>query len=83
MIDLYTWITPNGRKISIALEEMGLAYNVHAIELGKGEQRECQCCGRRMLRVRRKGWYWVCRACGNVLSERLEKLVESLGIELC
>ncbi len=40
MIDLYTWITPNGRKVSIALEEMGLPYEVHSIELGKGQQRD-------------------------------------------
>ncbi len=38
MIDLYTWSTPNGRKISIALEEMGLAYAVHSIDIGKDEQ---------------------------------------------
>ncbi len=38
MIDLYTWSTPNGRKISIALEEMGLAYEVHAVDIGKNEQ---------------------------------------------
>jgi GST-like protein len=38
MIDLYTWTTPNGRKISIALEELGLAYEVHAIDIGKGQQ---------------------------------------------
>ena len=38
MIDLYTWTTPNGRKISIALEEMGVAYNVHPINIGKDEQ---------------------------------------------
>jgi len=38
MIDLYTWSTPNGRKISIALEEMSLAYNVHTINIGKDEQ---------------------------------------------
>lgn len=38
MIDLYTWTTPNGRKISIALEEMGLAYTVHPIDIGKDEQ---------------------------------------------
>ena len=30
MIDLYTWTTPNGRKASIALEELGLPYTVHA-----------------------------------------------------
>ncbi len=40
MIDLYTWSTPNGRKISIALEEMGLAYEVHAVDIGKNEQFE-------------------------------------------
>ena len=38
MIDLYTWSTPNGRKISIALEEMGLAYAVHPVNIGKDEQ---------------------------------------------
>lgn len=38
MIDLYTWSTPNGRKISIALEEMGLSYEVHPIDIGKDEQ---------------------------------------------
>ena len=32
MIDLYTWTTPNGRKASIALEELGLLYTAHAIE---------------------------------------------------
>jgi GST-like protein len=38
-IQLYTWNTPNGRKISVALEEMGLPYTVHPVNLGKGEQR--------------------------------------------
>ena len=38
MIDLYTWTTPNGRKVSIALEEMGLAYRAHAIDITKDEQ---------------------------------------------
>lgn len=38
MIDLYTWTTPNGRKVSIALEEMGLDYECHAIDIGKGDQ---------------------------------------------
>jgi GST-like protein len=38
MIDLYTWTTPNGRKISIALEELGLSYEVHAVNLGQDEQ---------------------------------------------
>ena len=37
-IALYTWTTPNGRKASIALEEMGLAYEVHPINIGKDEQ---------------------------------------------
>ena len=37
-IDLYAWNTPNGRKISVALEEMGLPYNVHPINITKGEQ---------------------------------------------
>jgi GSH-dependent disulfide-bond oxidoreductase len=38
MIDLYTWTTPNGRKISIALEELGLVYDVHPIDIDKGQQ---------------------------------------------
>ncbi len=38
MIDLYTWTTPNGRKISIALEEMGLPYKAHSIDINKNEQ---------------------------------------------
>jgi GST-like protein len=38
MIDLYTWTTPNGRKASIALEEMGLPYKAHAIDISKDEQ---------------------------------------------
>lgn len=37
-IELYTWNTPNGRKISVALEEMGLPYNVHTVNISKGEQ---------------------------------------------
>ncbi len=40
MITLYTAATPNGHKISIALEELGLPYEVRRIQLGKGEQRE-------------------------------------------
>ena len=39
MIDLYTWPTPNSRKISIMLEELGVNYNVHAINIGEGEQK--------------------------------------------
>jgi GST-like protein len=38
MIDLYTWTTPNGRKVSIMLEETGLPYRVIPVDLGKGEQ---------------------------------------------
>ena len=38
MIDLYTWSTPNGRKVSIMLGELGLAYTVFPIDITKGEQ---------------------------------------------
>lgn len=38
MIDLYAFDTPNGRKISVALEEMGLSYRVHVVDITKGEQ---------------------------------------------
>lgn len=38
MIDLYYWPTPNGHKITIALEEMGLDYSVKPVNIGKGEQ---------------------------------------------
>ena len=38
MIDLYTFTTPNGRKASIMLEEVGLDYTVHSIDITKGEQ---------------------------------------------
>jgi GST-like protein len=38
MIELYTWRTPNGRKASIMLEECGLPYSVHPVDIGKGEQ---------------------------------------------
>jgi GST-like protein len=38
MIELYTWGTPNGRKVSVMLEECALAYNVHKINIGKDEQ---------------------------------------------
>ena len=37
-IELHTWDTPNGRKISVALEEMGLPYKVIPVNIGKGEQ---------------------------------------------
>jgi GST-like protein len=38
MIELYTWPTPNGHKIHIMLEETGLPYRVHPIDIGKGDQ---------------------------------------------
>lgn len=38
MIELYTWPTPNGHKIHIMLEETGLPYTVHPIDIGKGDQ---------------------------------------------
>jgi GST-like protein len=38
MIDLYTWPTPNGHKIHILLEECGLPYKVHAVNIGQGDQ---------------------------------------------
>ncbi len=40
MIDLYTSPTPNGHKVSIALEEMALDYEVHTIDLRSGEQKQ-------------------------------------------
>jgi GST-like protein len=38
MIELYTWSTPNGRKVSVMLEECGLLYSVHRVNIGAGEQ---------------------------------------------
>ena len=38
MIDLYSWPTPNGHKIHIMLEECGLPYNVHPVDIGAGDQ---------------------------------------------
>ena len=38
MIDLYYWPTPNGWKISIALEELGLPYTIKPVNIGRGEQ---------------------------------------------
>jgi GSH-dependent disulfide-bond oxidoreductase len=38
MIELHTWSTPNGRKVSIMLEELGLPYSVHPVNIGKDEQ---------------------------------------------
>lgn len=40
MIDLYYWTTPNGHKITIFLEETGLPYTLHPVNIGKGEQFE-------------------------------------------
>jgi GST-like protein len=45
MIDCYTWPTPNGYKVSIMLEEVGLPCTVHAIDIGKGDQFEPQTAG--------------------------------------
>jgi GST-like protein len=39
MIDLYTWTTPNGRKVSILLEELGVDYTAHPINIGQGDQK--------------------------------------------
>jgi glutathione S-transferase len=41
MIDLYTAATPNGHKVSIALEELGLPYTLKVLDLSKGEQKDC------------------------------------------
>src|SRR3954451_4230957 len=38
MIELYTWSTPNGRKVSIMLEECGLPYNVHKVNIGTNSE---------------------------------------------
>ncbi|QAA93415.1 glutathione S-transferase N-terminal domain-containing protein [Pollutimonas thiosulfatoxidans] len=38
MIDLYYWTTPNGHKITMFLEEAGLPYTIHPIDIGKGDQ---------------------------------------------
>ena len=38
MIELYTWPTPNGHKVHIVLEELGLPYEVHAVDIGEGDQ---------------------------------------------
>ncbi|MEM1435262.1 MAG: glutathione S-transferase N-terminal domain-containing protein [Pseudomonadota bacterium] len=40
MIDLYTWTTPNGYKVSMMLEETGLPYRVHPVDIGNGAQHE-------------------------------------------
>jgi len=38
MIQLYTWVTPNGKKVSIMLEELGIPYEVHPVNIGQGDQ---------------------------------------------
>ncbi len=38
MIDVYSWATPNGHKVHIMLEECGLPYRVHAVNIGAGDQ---------------------------------------------
>lgn len=38
MIDVYSWSTPNGHKVHIALEELGLDYRIHPVNIGKGDQ---------------------------------------------
>ena len=38
MIDLYYWPTPNGHKITIFLEEAGVPYTLHRVDIGKGDQ---------------------------------------------
>ena len=38
MIEFYTWFTPNGRKVAILLEELGIEYNTHSVNIGKDEQ---------------------------------------------
>jgi GSH-dependent disulfide-bond oxidoreductase len=37
MIDLYYWTTPNGHKITIFLEEAGLPYKIHPVDISKGD----------------------------------------------
>ncbi len=40
MIDLYSWPTPNGVKLHITLEELGIPYNLHVVNITAGEQFE-------------------------------------------
>lgn len=42
MIDVYSWSTPNGHKVHIALEELGLDYRIHPVNIGKGDQFEAE-----------------------------------------
>ncbi|MGY8959480.1 MAG: glutathione S-transferase N-terminal domain-containing protein, partial [Alphaproteobacteria bacterium] len=39
-IEFHTWTTPNGRKVGVLLEELGLDYSVHTVNIGKDEQFE-------------------------------------------
>jgi GSH-dependent disulfide-bond oxidoreductase len=45
MIELYSWATPNGHKVHIMLEECGLKYRAHPVDIGKGEQYEAEFLG--------------------------------------
>ena len=38
MIDLYYWPTPNGHKVTLLLEETGLEYRIHPVNIGSGDQ---------------------------------------------
>lgn len=38
MIDVYSWFTPNGQKVHIMLQEIGLSYKIHAVNIQKNEQ---------------------------------------------
>ncbi|HMI16352.1 MAG TPA: glutathione S-transferase N-terminal domain-containing protein, partial [Bradyrhizobium sp.] len=38
MIDLYYWTTPNGHKMTMFLEETGMPYTIHPVNIGKGDQ---------------------------------------------
>lgn len=42
MIDVYSWSTPNGHKVHIALEELELDYRLHPVNIGKGDQFEAE-----------------------------------------
>jgi GST-like protein len=42
MIEVYSWATPNGHKVHILLEELGLPYRVHAVDIGAGDQFEAE-----------------------------------------
>ena len=54
MIDFYYWPTPNGWKIAIALEELGLAYKVLPVNIGRGEQFEPNFAKRPFLSLRNR-----------------------------